>query len=145
MLMDAGLDTGDLVAQERLAIEPGETYGELHDRLAELGAQLLAGVLDAAARGALPRSPQTGEASLTRPLSKADLAIDLSWPAQRIVNAVRAFSPQPGARATLDGESVKILRAHVAPEGTLRIDELIAPNRGRMSGEQYLRGRSGSR
>jgi methionyl-tRNA formyltransferase len=145
MLMDAGLDTGDLVAQERLVIEPGETYGELHDRLAELGAQLLADVLDAASRGALVRSPQSGEASLTRPLSKADLAIDLSWPAQRIVNAVRAFSPQPGARATLDGESLKILRAHVAPDGTLCIDELIAPNRGRMSGEQYLRGRSESR
>lgn len=145
MLMDAGLDTGDLVAQERVAIEPGETYGGLHDRLAELGAELLARVLDAASRGALVRSPQSGEASLTRPLSKADLEIDLNWPAQRVVDAVRAFSPQPGARATLAGERVKILRAHVTSDGKLSIDELIAPNRGRMSGEQYLRGRSESR
>lgn len=141
MLMDAGLDTGDVVLQERAAIEPGETYGELHDRLAMLGADLLGGAIDIALRGELPRERQTGEASLTRPLTKEDFAIDLSWSPERIVNAVRAFSPQPAARATVRGESVKILRAHVSPGGLLEIDELIAPNRGRMSGEEYLRRR----
>ncbi len=54
---------------------------------------------------------------------------------------MRAFSPQPAARATLDGEVVKILRAHVAHDGQLVIDELIAPNRGKMSGEEYRRSR----
>lgn len=141
MLMDAGLDTGDVVLQERAAIEPEETYGELHDRLAMLGADLLGGAIDIALRGELPRERQTGEASLTRPLTKEDFAIDLSWSPERIVNAVRAFSPQPAARATVRGESVKILRAHVSPGGLLEIDELIAPNRGRMSGEEYLRRR----
>jgi methionyl-tRNA formyltransferase len=142
MLMDAGLDTGDLVCQDRIAIEPGETYGELHDRLAVLGANLLGKALDLAARGTLSRRAQSGEASLTRPVSKTDLAIDLNWPASRIVNTVRAFSPQPAARALLCGETVKILRAHVAADGSLQIDELIAPNRGRMSGDEYLRSRS---
>lgn len=141
MLMDAGLDTGDVVLQERVAIEPGETYGELHDRLAMLGADLLGSAIDIALRGELPRERQTGEASLTRPLTKEDFAIDLSWSPERIVNAVRAFSPQPAARATVRGEIVKILRAHVSPGGLLEIDELIAPNRGRMSGEEYLRRR----
>ncbi|HEX3671932.1 MAG TPA: methionyl-tRNA formyltransferase [Candidatus Cybelea sp.] len=141
MLMDAGLDTGDVVLQERVAIEPGETYGELHDRLAMLGAALLGRAIDIARRGELPRERQAGEASLTRPLVKEDFAIDLSWPPERIVNAVRAFSPQPAARATVHGESVKILRAHVNRSGLLEIDELIAPNRGRMSGEEYLRRR----
>lgn len=139
MLMDAGLDTGDLVLQERVAIAPGETYGELHDRLAMLGAELLGDAIDLAQGGPLPRERQTGDATLTRPLAKEDLAIDLTWPPDRIVNAVRAFSPQPAARANFQGESVKILRAHVTPGGALEIDELIAPNRGRMSGAEYLR------
>jgi methionyl-tRNA formyltransferase len=141
MLMDAGLDTGDVVLQARVPIESGETYGELHDRLATLGAQLLDQALDSAAHGELHGVRQSGEASLTRPLSKEDLAVDLNWAPQRIVDRVRAFSPQPAARAVLDGEVVKILRAHVAPDGSLAIDELIAPNRGRMTGEAYRRSR----
>lgn len=142
MLMDAGVDTGDLVLTRRVAIGPQETYGELHDRLAEIGGELLGEVLDLAKQGPLARTPQTGRASVTRPISKEDLAIDWSWPPQRIVDTVRAFSPKPGARATIDGEVVKILRAHVASDGTLAIDELIAPSRGKMTGAEYLRSRS---
>lgn len=139
MLMDAGLDTGDIVLQTRIAIEPDETYGELHDRLACLGAELLGDALDRAERGELAHRPQTGEPSLTRPIAKGDLQLDLTLPPERVVDIVRAFSPQPGARAVIDGESVKILRAHVAPDGGLAIDELIAPNRGKMSGAEYAR------
>jgi methionyl-tRNA formyltransferase len=141
MLMDAGMDTGDIVLQERVAIAPGETYGELHDRLARLGAELLARAIDLAGHAALERRPQSGEPSVTRPIEKKDLLVDLAWPAQRVVDTVRAFSPQPAARAELGGEVVKILRAHVASDGALAIDELIAPNRGRMSGAEYLRGK----
>jgi methionyl-tRNA formyltransferase len=142
MLMDAGLDTGDLVLQRTIVIEPGETYGELHDRLAVAGATLLGQALDLAARSELTAQPQRGAASLTRPLSKDDLRIDWSWPPERIVNTVRAFSPQPAARALLDGEQVKILRAHVGGDGALAIDELIAPSRGRMTGDEHRRSRS---
>ncbi len=141
MLMDAGLDTGDLVLQRRVAIEPAENYGELHDRLASAGAELLAAAIDLAERGELQPRPQTGDASLTRPLSKDDLTLDWSWPPQRIVDRIRAFSPRPAARTTLNGEAVKVLRAHVAADGNVTIDELIAPNRGRMSGAEYTRGR----
>jgi methionyl-tRNA formyltransferase len=137
MLMDAGLDTGDVVLQERVPIEPGETYGELHDRLALIGADLLGRALDCAKAGELKREPQRGEASLTRPVVKEDLLIDWSWPPQRIVDHVRAYAPQPAARAAVDGETIKILRAHVGEDGKLAIDELIAPNRGRMSWSQY--------
>ena len=139
MLMDAGLDTGDVVISERVAIIPGETYGELHSRLALIGAELLGRALDLAAIGEpLPRSPQCGEASLTKPIAKEDLVIDWSWPPQRIVDHVRAYAPQPAARATIDGETVKVLRAHVGDAGKVEIDELIAPNRGRMSWSQYV-------
>jgi len=137
MLMDAGLDTGQVVLQESVSVGPDETYGELHDRLAELGAELLARAIDEAASGALVARPQAGEPSLTRPITKEDLTIDWSWPARRIVDHVRAFSPRPAARAELEGETVKILRAHVESGGELAIDELVAPNRGKMSGAQY--------
>ncbi len=141
MLMDASLDTGDVVLQERVAIAPDETYGELHDRLASAGADALAKAIDLAEDGKLEAMPQRGEPSLTRPIARSDLDVDLGWPPQRVVNIVRAYSPRPAARANVDGESVKILRAHVAPEYGLVIDELIAPNRGRMSGAAYLQSR----
>lgn len=142
MLMDAGLDTGDVVAQRRIPIEPGETYGSLHDRLAAAGAELLAETIGLATQGDLTARPQSGDASLTRPITKSDLTIDWTWPAERIVNLIRAYSPQPAARAMLNGELVKIVRAHVADDGEVAIDELIAPNRGRMSGADYLRRRT---
>ncbi len=142
MLMNAGMDTGDIVLQRRVPIADDETYGELHDRLAEVGASLLDEALDRAQRGSLERRPQCGDATVTRPLRPEDLLVDLAWNPQRVVRAVRAFSPAPAARAEIDGENVKLLRAHAADDGTLIIDELIAPNRGRMSGEAYRRSRS---
>ncbi|HEY1681201.1 MAG TPA: methionyl-tRNA formyltransferase [Candidatus Tumulicola sp.] len=141
MLMDAGMDTGDVVLQEPVTIDPDEDYGHLHDRLATIGAALLGRALELAANGRLPTHPQTGEPTYTHPLGKDDLSIDWSWEPRRIVDAVRAFSPLPGARAQLEGEIVKVLRAHVE-DGRVEIDELIAPNRGRMSGAAYLRGRT---
>jgi methionyl-tRNA formyltransferase len=147
MLMDAGMDTGDVVLQERVQIVPGETYGELHDRLALVGAELLDRVLESIERdGLIPREPQRGRPSTTRPIGRDDLNIDWSWEPKRIVDHVRAFSPRPAARATLHGETVKILRAHLNAEGAVEIDELIAPNRGKMSGAAYLqsRGRASS-
>jgi methionyl-tRNA formyltransferase len=144
MLMDAGLDTGDIVLQQRVAIESAETYGELHDRLAIVAADLLAHSIDVAERGELAGRPQIGEPSLTRPIAKKDLLIDLTLPPESVVDRVRAFSPQPAVRAEIDGEVVKILRAHIAPDGLLAIDELIAPNRGRMSGDAYEQSRRSS-
>jgi len=141
MLMDAGMDTGDIVLQERVAVGPMETYGELHDRLARAGAHLLGRAIDLAAAGPLPHAPQSREPSLTAPIRTSDLTIDMSWPPQRIVDFVRAYSPQPAARAVFDGETVKILRAHVDDNDALVIDTLIAPNRGRMSGDEYARSR----
>jgi methionyl-tRNA formyltransferase len=140
MLMDAGMDTGDLVSQEPVLINADDDYGTLHDRLAQRGADLLGYAIDLAKRGPLQAVPQAGTASYTRPIRKEDLAVDWSWPPQRIVNAVRAYAPAPAARATIDGEVVKLLRAHVDRDRVV-VDELIAPNRGRMSGESYERSR----
>lgn len=140
MLMDAGMDTGDLVSQEPVLINADDDYETLHDRLAQRGADLLGYAIDLAKRGPLQAVPQAGTASYTRPVRKDDLAIDWAWPPQRIVNTVRAFAPSPAARATIDGETIKVLRAHVE-DGRAVIDELIAPNRGRMSWATYERSR----
>jgi len=134
MLMDAGLDTGDIVLQSPSAIGSQETYGELHDRFAALGAQMLGEVLALAARGPLPRTPQASlgvdaeriDATATHPLDKAALELDWTWSARRIVDHVRSLAPSPGARAELAGERVKVVRASLgssflrsAPPGTL--------------------------
>ncbi len=141
MLMDTGLDTGDLIVTRPVAIEPEETYGQLHDRLAAIGAELLGDTLDLAAHGELSAHAQVGDVSITKPLTREDLLVDLNWPAQRVVNAVRALSPRPAARTDIAGETVKILSAHVDDGGRVVIDQLIAPNRGKMNGQDYLRSR----
>jgi methionyl-tRNA formyltransferase len=118
ILMDAGMDTGDIVLQEKRPIAPDETYGDLHDQFAALGAELLAKASAELASGALQRTPQAGfadpeaiAATATRPLTKSDLEVDWRWTATRIVNFVRSLSPAPAARAEIDGVRVKILRA----------------------------------
>lgn len=158
--MDAGMDTGDILLQERSPIGKRETYGELHDRFAQLGAELLARACELAAAGQLERESQAGLASseaiavtTTRPLSKGDLLVDWRWPAQRIVEHVRSLSPAPGARAHLDGEAemVKLLEARAAaarepdelsvPCGRgeyVTIERLVPPSRKPMSGREYL-------
>lgn len=141
MLMDAGMDTGPIVAQTPVTVEPGETYGALHDRLAETGARMLECAFELAAGGALARHPQQGTPSVTRPTLKSDLEIDWSWPPVRIVDWVRAYAPQPAARAVVEGEMVKVLRAHVDAGGRLCVDELIAPSRPATTGAEYLRRR----
>ena len=158
--MDAGMDTGDIVLQERSAIGPRETYGELHDRLARLGAALLERAVALVLSDDAPYVPQgeTGvpEAEVarttTRPLGKDDLTIDWRWPAARIVDHVRSLSPVPGARARLDGEAdaVKILEARAVAErdpedlvvpcgdGTyVAIERLVPPNRKPTTGRAY--------
>ncbi len=140
MLMDAGMDTGEIVLQERVTIDPGDDYGALHDRLALYGGELLGEALDLAATNALSHRPQEGEPTLTRPLDKNDLLLDPDWSPERLVNTVRAFSPQPAARLQLEGETLKVLRAHLH-DGAFVIDEIVAPNRGRMSWDAYQQSR----
>jgi methionyl-tRNA formyltransferase len=109
--MDAGMDTGDLLGQtEPLAIGADETYGALHDRLAEIGAELLGDVLAADARGELPRIPQALRArdlgidddeiarTLTRPFTKDDRVLPPYATAREAVDRIRSLAPKPGAQ-----------------------------------------------
>jgi methionyl-tRNA formyltransferase len=113
------MDAGDVLAQERCAIGPDETYLELESRLALRGAELLLGVLDALREGRAQGTPQDeAQATYARKLTKEDGRVDWSLPAENIRNRLRGFSPWPGAYAFLpDGALLKIheARAESAP------------------------------
>lgn len=124
MHMTGGLDAGPVLARLSCSIEPDDTAASLHDRLAVLGARCLVDVLaDLPARLAAAE-PQDEIAVTHAPkLSRAEARIDWSGSAAAIERAVRAFHPWPGAFTTLDGDSMRILRARVEAESGLPAGE----------------------
>lgn len=115
MQMDAGLDTGDMLLAESLAIAPDDTTASLHDRLAALGGRLIVQALAALEGGALAPVPQPAEGvTYARKIEKSEAAIDWRQPAAVIERRVRAFNPFPGAATTLSGEPVKVWQAQAA-------------------------------
>jgi methionyl-tRNA formyltransferase len=96
--MTAGLDAGPVLGRQRIAIEADETAGELEARLAEAGAELVVGVVDALDEGtSKPQAQDTAAASRAPRLAKEDGIIDWSRPAGAIKNQVRALDPWPRA------------------------------------------------
>ena len=117
MQMEKGLDTGPVMLSQRIAIGDDETSGQLHDRLAALGAQVLAdglGLLRAGMRPVRQPQPEAG-ATYAHKLDKAEAKLDWSQPAEALARKVRAFNPWPVAEAQLDGERVRIHHAHALP------------------------------
>jgi methionyl-tRNA formyltransferase len=97
MKMDAGLDTGPMVAQRRTPISPQDDSASLHDRLARLGAELLVQTIPDYVAGKIQPQPQPAEGvSLAPKIQKEDGRIDWQLPAQTIWNRLRAFTPWPG-------------------------------------------------
>jgi methionyl-tRNA formyltransferase len=117
MRMEEGLDTGPVCLAECTPINADETAGELHDRLALLGAELMAGALRALEAGTLACSPQS-EAGVTyaKKIEKAEARIDWARRADEVHNKIRGLSPFPGAWFEMgkSGERVKILRSRLA-------------------------------
>jgi methionyl-tRNA formyltransferase len=163
MRMDAGLDTGPIVAQVPVSLAGGEVAPALEARLAELGAELLVASLPGWLDGSLRAQPQPAAgASLTRPLRREDGRLDPSRPASQLERQVRAYQPWPGTFMDVDGERLKVWAASVqegaadAPgtlvasgdslalvtaEGLLRLDEVQPAGKRRMRGAEYRRGR----
>ena len=135
MRMDEGLDTGPVAVCESVAIDPDETAGDLHDRLATRGAALMIDALGRLAGGALPTHAQAEHGVLyADKITKAEARIDWSRPAREVHNLVRGLSPFPGAWFEADLgrglERIKVLRTTLqtgqaeAPPGTVVDDRL---------------------
>ncbi len=109
MQMEAGLDTGPILLAESLAIAADDTAGSLHDKLANLGAQMIVNTLDRLPLNAKPQ-PDPG-ACYAAKIEKSEAALDWRLSAAQLEKQIRAFNPFPGAVSDLDGRAIKIWQA----------------------------------
>ena len=116
MQMDAGLDTGDMLLAEAMAIAVDDTTGTLHDKLAPLGGRLIVRALRLAdAGGLLPVKQPAQGVTYAHKIDKAEALVDWTQPAGVLERRVRAFDPFPGVSSEINGETVKLWGAHADP------------------------------
>ncbi len=142
MLLAEQMDVGDMLMQGSVDIAPDETAGELHDRLAPLGAELLLKTLaeiQAHGMDRLKIAQNHSCASYCKKIEKQAAQIDWSQTPPQIHNHVRAYTPWPGAFTVKDGVRVKVLKTRVA-DGRLQILEVQPEGKKAMCYEDYLRG-----
>ncbi|MDA1022823.1 MAG: methionyl-tRNA formyltransferase [Proteobacteria bacterium] len=117
MQMDAGLDTGPLVAIKKIPISPETTAETLHDALSGLGAGLMLDALEGAASGTLVPAPQAEDGvTYASKLQKAEGRLDWNRPAAELERQVRALNPRPGVWFEHDGERIKVLAAEITDQ-----------------------------
>jgi methionyl-tRNA formyltransferase len=158
MRMEEGLDTGPVLLAERVAVGR-KTYGELHDELARLGADLMVRALAALDRGSIQEQPQPEDGvTYAKKISKEETRIDWQRSARELDCLIRALSPTPGAWCEAKGERLKVLYAEpvagsgsageilddeltiACGEGALRLLRLQRAGRGVMEVGELLRG-----
>jgi len=116
MQMDEGMDTGGILMQENIPIDPWDTAGTLTDKLSALGARLITAALPLIEAGTLtPVAQDSSKATMAPLLKKEDGLLDWKLPAEEIHNRVRGLNPWPGAYGFLDGKMLKILETEVVP------------------------------
>ncbi|KGE04419.1 methionyl-tRNA formyltransferase [Pseudohaliea rubra] len=165
MQMDAGLDTGAMLATASCPVDEETTAADLHDRLAALGPPLLLSVLaDLPARQAAAAAQDDSAASYASKIDKAEAALDWTLPAVQLARQIRAFNPFPVCFTTLNGERLKVWHAVTATgpsgapgtilagddsgllvacgEGCLRLTELQFPGGRRLPVAELLRARA---
>ena len=167
MFTDKGMDTGDILLKAETPIGERETAGELSDRLAALGAELLIRTLRELEAGTLERTPQNPDEATYEPKMEKELGrIDFACKAREIDCLVRGTVPWPGAFTTLDGQAVKVFEVRAVsgvPSGEpgevvaadakrglivscgdcdLELLQIQMPGAKRMSATDYLRGHS---
>jgi methionyl-tRNA formyltransferase len=165
MQMEEGLDTGPMLAIERVAIGPHDTTARLHDTLAALGARMIVEALRKMAHGALEAVPQPAAGvTYAAKISKDEARLDFALPAQQLSRKIRAFNPFPGAHAQVHGVPIKIWGAEALAAdsralpgqvlaadashgivvackgGTLRLTELQKPGGKRLPAAEFLKG-----
>lgn len=167
MYMDIGLDTGDILLKREVKIGKDMNAKELHDKLSDIGAEVLVRTLEVISSGKALRTKQNHEEATYAPiLVKNTGKIDWSWDSKRINNLIRGTYPWPGAFSYYDGEMFKIFSAKTIDEekanaehgkimkinkdsivvscgkGFLSISEIQFENQRKMDVETYLRGHS---
>lgn len=166
MRMDKGLDTGDMLLGETIAITPETTGGSLHDQLAEIGARLIVEALEKTAAGALePRKQPEDGVTYAKKLDRHEGRLDWTRPADELERRVRAFTPWPGSWFVFgedgkDDERIRVLAAEAVDRvvtaspgevlddaltvacrtGALRLARLQRAGRGAMDTTDFLRG-----
>jgi len=163
MQMDEGLDTGDILACNSIELQPDETGGSLHDRLADLGADLLIDCVQQLANGNPPVASAQARDGMTyaQKLRKPEGRIDWQLDALTLERRIRAFNPWPVCWCILGGERVRIWTARASDEsssqpagsivpaapgqlkvacgrGTLKIDELQRAGGRKVSAQEFL-------
>ena len=164
MYMGEGLDTGDMILKKETPIGENETYGELHDRLAVIGAQALVETVDLLEQGKAPREKQDDALSCYAPMLDKKIAkLDFAQPATKLHDLIRGLSPWPVAHTTFEGKLLKVHRAVVAQaqgdcgpagkvldskklivacgSGALELQQVQLEGGKRISGEDFMRGR----
>jgi len=132
ILMDAGMDTGDIVEQEPLEIDFVTDYNALSERLAQLGAEMLTKLIPRYVVGDIKLKTQNDEAaSYCQKITKADGQVDWRKSAEQILNQVRAYAAWPGSYTYFKGKKLDIVMAAVAEN----------KNTGRSPGEVFAEGR----
>ena len=125
MLIDAGLDTGDILLQKKLAIQPDDTAETIAPPLASIGAELIVKTLHGLESGSIHPQPQdNSKATLAPILKKEDGLIDFTRSAADILNRLRGFQPWPGAYTKFRGKNLQVLKAQ-AEEKALSSGELL--------------------
>ena len=166
MQLDEGMDTGPVLLEKRVPIDPDETSGELLARLAPVGATALLEVIAMIeGDGVTAIAQDHAKATHAAMLTKADGAIDFTQPAAKVAARIRGVDPWPGAQATLRGQTAKLFRARAsdargdaAPGTVVAVDatglhvvcgdgniavirEIQAPGRKRLAASQFAGGR----
>ena len=161
MMMDEGLDTGDILLCEKVDITPDMTAGELHDIYGEIGARLLCETLDGLQNGTLtPQKQDHGAHSYAPMLNNGNTHIDWTSSPDCIKNLVRGLNPFPTAHTTLNGKKLKVYKCEVLQEagkpgavifakdalvvgcadGAVAITDLQLEGKKRMNAADFLRG-----
>ena len=125
----AELDAGDVFAEERYAVPWNATAGDVLDALAEVGAPLLARVVDGIADGSAVATPQAGEPTLAPKLTLDDGALDFSSDAETLRARIAGVTPEPGAHTTVDGARFKVLRAGASTADPIPPGRVVASGR----------------
>ena len=164
MQMAEGLDTGDMLLSEKVAVKENETASELYDRLSYVGASLLIKTIDGLVKGEITPVRQNDDESSYAPMLTKDMcAIDFSETADKVHHKILGLSDSPGACCYLDGKRLKVYRSELVSDdktnsepgviiderdftvscekGAVRFIEIQAEGSKRMSVSDYLRGR----